>query len=61
MWHPSDNAQAGRFMKTLKYEEAYVSDDETLEEAHTRSGHFLDDVYKHKRLHPALVLSARRV
>ncbi len=52
--NPYDNAQAESFMKTLKYEEVYVNDYETLEEARASIGHFLEDVYNQKRLHSAL-------
>lgn len=52
--NPYDNAQAESFMKTLKYEEVHVNDYETLEEARTSIGHFLEEVYNHKRLHSAL-------
>ncbi len=52
--NPYDNAQAESFMKTLKYEEVYVNDYETLEEARASIGHFVEDVYNQKRLHSAL-------
>ncbi len=52
--NPYDNAQAESFMKTLKYEEVYVNDYETLEEARASIGHFLEVVYNQKRLHSAL-------
>ena len=52
--NPYDNAQAESFMKTLKYEEVYINDYETLEEADASIGHFLDEVYNSKRLHSAL-------
>lgn len=52
--NPYDNAQAERFMKTLKYEEVHVNDYETLEEARASIGHFLEAVYNQKRLHSAL-------
>ena len=41
-------------MKTLKYEEVHINEYETLEEARASIGHFLEDVYNHKRLHSAL-------
>ena len=49
-----DNAQAESFMKTLKYEEVYLREYETMTEAHTCIGHFLEVVYNQKRLHSAL-------
>ena len=52
--NPYDNAQAERFMKTLKYEEVYLFEYETLAEARARIGHFLEEVYNQKRLHSAL-------
>ncbi len=52
--NPYDNAQCERFMRTLKYEEVYVSDYETLREAETSIEHFLEEVYNQKRLHSAL-------
>jgi transposase InsO family protein len=52
--NPYDNAQCERFMRTLKYEEVYVSDYEILREAEVSIEHFLEAVYNHKRLHSAL-------
>lgn len=52
--NPYDNAQAERFIKTLTYEEVYVNDYETLTEARTSIGPFLEDVYHQTRLHSAL-------
>jgi putative transposase len=52
--NPYDNARAESFIKTLKYEEVYVNDYATLEEAHASIGHFLEAVYNGKRLHSAL-------
>ena len=49
-----DNAKAESFMKTLKYEEVYLFEYETVAEARSRIGHFLDGVYNQKRLHSAL-------
>ena len=49
-----DNAQAESFMKTLKYEEVYLREYETMAEARTSIGHFLEAVYNQKRLHSAL-------
>jgi transposase InsO family protein len=49
-----DNAQAESFIKTLKYEEVYLREYETLDEARTYIGHFLEAVYNQKRLHSAL-------
>lgn len=52
--NPYDNAQAERFIKTLKYEEIYLNEYEHLAEASFRIGEFLDEVYNHKRLHSKL-------
>lgn len=49
-----DNAQAESFMKTLKYEEVYLREYETMAEARTCISHFLEAVYNQKRLHSAL-------
>jgi transposase InsO family protein len=49
-----DNAQAESFMKTLKYEEVYLREYETMAEAHAFISHFLEAVYNQKRLHSAL-------
>lgn len=51
---PYDNAQAESFIKTLKYEEVYVNDYESLKEARASIGDFLDRVYNQERLHSAL-------
>ena len=52
--NPYDNAQAERFMRTLKYEEVYLFEYATMTEARTRIQHFLEEVYNQKRLHSAL-------
>ncbi|MDQ3685742.1 MAG: IS3 family transposase [Acidobacteriota bacterium] len=52
--NPYDNAQCERFMRTLKYEEVYMSDYDTLAEARSSVGRFIEDVYNEKRLHSAL-------
>jgi transposase InsO family protein len=52
--NPYDNAQAERFMKTLKYEEVYLNEYEDRAEARFRIGEFLDEIYNHKRLHSKL-------
>lgn len=52
--NPYDNAYAESFIKTLKYEEVYLNDYETLAEASASIDHFLRDVYNRKRLHSAL-------
>lgn len=52
--NPYDNAKAERFIRTLKYEEVYLSEYDNLAEARTSIGHFLEDVYNQKRLHSAI-------
>ncbi len=52
--NPYDNAKAESFIKTLKYEEVYLNDYETLAEANASINHFLGEVYNEKRLHSAL-------
>jgi transposase InsO family protein len=52
--NPYDNAKAERFMRTLKYEEIYMNDYETLAEVRTSVEHFIEAVYNRKRLHSAI-------
>jgi len=52
--NPYDNAKAESFMKTLKYEQVYLSEYENLADARAQIGHFLEAVYNHKRLHSSL-------
>ena len=52
--NPYDNAKAESFIKTLKYEEVYLNDYETLAEARASIDHFLSEIYNRKRLHSAL-------
>jgi putative transposase len=52
--NPYDNAKAERFMRTLKYEEVYLSDYQNLLEARASIRRFLEDVYNQQRLHSAL-------
>lgn len=47
-------AQAESFMKTLKYEEVYLREYETMAEARASTSHFLEAIYNQKRLHSAL-------
>jgi transposase InsO family protein len=51
--NPYDNAQAERFMRTLKYEEVYLFKYETMGEARARISYFLEAVYNQKRSHSA--------
>jgi putative transposase len=52
--NPYDNAAAESFMKTLKYEEVYLWDYQSLEDVKRRIPYFLQEVYNQKRLHSAL-------
>jgi transposase InsO family protein len=52
--NPYDNAKAERFMRTLKYEEIYMNDYETLAEVPASIEHFIEAVYNRKRLHSAI-------
>ena len=52
--NPYDNAYAERFMRTLKEEEVDGADYLDLEDARSRIGEFLDQVYNRQRLHSAL-------
>jgi transposase InsO family protein len=49
-----DNAKAESFIKTLKYEEVYLFEYESISEARARIKHFLEEVYNQKRLHSAI-------
>ena len=52
--NPYDNARAERFMRTLKEEEVHGANYRDLEDARSRIGEFLDQVYNRQRLHSAL-------
>ena len=41
-------------MRTLKYEEIYMNDHETLAEVRASIEHFIEAVYNRKRLHSAI-------
>ncbi|KAF5422487.1 MAG: transposase [Candidatus Methanomarinus sp.] len=49
--NPYDNAFAESFMKTLKYEEVYLADYRTFNEAYGNIENFIESVYNEKRLH----------
>jgi putative transposase len=49
-----DNAKAESFIKTLKYEEVYLFEYETMTEARVRIKQFIEEVYNQKRLHSAI-------
>jgi putative transposase len=52
--NPYDNAKAESFIRTLKMEEVYMYEYESMEEGSSRIGNFLEEVYNRKRLHSAL-------
>ena len=52
--NPYDNARAERFMRTLKEEQVYGTSYLNLEDARSRIGEFLEQVYNRQRLHSAL-------
>jgi transposase InsO family protein len=51
---PEENGYAERLMRTIKEEEVDLSDYRDFHDAYQHIGHFLDDVYTHKRIHSAL-------
>jgi len=52
--NPYDNAFAESFIKTLKYEEVYLNEYRTFEDALKNIWHFIERVYNRKRLHSSL-------
>ena len=51
---PWENGYAERLIRTLKEEEVYLNDYESITEARDRIGHFIQQVYHLKRPHAAL-------
>jgi putative transposase len=52
--NPYDNAKMERFMRTLKYEEVYLSGYETMEDVQRRLPYFIEEIYNRRRIHQAL-------
>lgn len=48
------NGYAERLIRTIKEEEVYLSDYHDFTDAYAQIGHFIEQVYQHKRIHSAL-------
>lgn len=51
---PLDNPYAERVIRTIKEEEVYLADYVDFADAYAQIGHFIEEVYQHKRIHSAL-------
>jgi transposase InsO family protein len=51
---PTENGYCERLIRTLKEEEVYLNDYQDEADARERIGHFLEEVYMHKRVHSSL-------
>ena len=51
---PWENGYVERFIRSLKEEEVYLNDYKDITDVRTRIGHFITEVYHHKRPHSAL-------
>jgi len=54
--NPYDNAMMESFFKTLKHEEVYLYEYNTIDDVNARVSHFIEQVYNVKRLHSAIGL-----
>lgn len=52
--NPYENAKAESFFATLKREEVYVNEYESLTEAQEHMHEFIEEVYNRRRLHSSL-------
>ena len=52
--NPYDNVAMESFMKTLKYNEVYLKDYDTLRDVLRQLPYFIEEVYNKKRLHSSL-------
>jgi len=52
--NPYDNAFAESFIKTLKYEEVYLKEYGSFDDAYANIEKFIEDVYNEKRLHSSI-------
>ena len=52
--NPYDNAQVESFFKTLKHEEIFAYDYQTMDDVIRRLPYFLEEIYNRRRLHSAL-------
>ena len=52
--NPYDNAYAESFIKTIKYDEVYMTEYESFIDAYNNIGQFIEEVYNKKRLHSGI-------
>ncbi|MFH0955211.1 MAG: integrase core domain-containing protein, partial [Candidatus Micrarchaeota archaeon] len=52
--NPYDNAFAESFMKTVKYDEVYLNEYESFDDAYENIECFIEEIYNTKRLHSAI-------